>query len=151
MEILDPVSAEQREAVRVEREHRLAMRNRHLTFSYDHHGSVEFKGSLPVAEAEPFIKIIDSYTAQAKRGIDRLDPNTEPVTPAMRRADALLAMVNRHCAGCVGAGPWWGSAPDRDHHDLPAAPGTAAKVPAFSAVVSGSMPAPPAGCCVTPT
>ena len=56
VEILDPVSAEPREAVRVEREYRLALRNRHLTFSYDHHGTVEFRGSLPVADAEPFIQ-----------------------------------------------------------------------------------------------
>ncbi|HSK33368.1 MAG TPA: DUF222 domain-containing protein [Propionicimonas sp.] len=96
VQILDPETAEAREAARLDREHRLAMRNRHLTFSYDHHGSVELKGSLPLAEAEPFIRIIDAYTASLKRGIERLDPRTEHVTPAMRRADALLAMVNRH-------------------------------------------------------
>jgi hypothetical protein len=96
VEILDPATAEAREAARLDREHRLAERNRHLTFSYDHHGSVLFKGSLPVAEAEPFIQIIDAYAAAAKRGLERLDPHTEHVTPAMRRADALLAMVNHH-------------------------------------------------------
>ena len=95
VEILDPATAETREAARLEREHRLAERNRHLTFSYDHHGSVLFKGSLPVADAEPFIQIIDAYTAATKRGIERLDPHAEHVTPAMRRADALLAMVNQ--------------------------------------------------------
>ncbi len=31
-----------------------------------------------------------------KRGLERLDPHTEYVTPAMRRADALLAMVHHH-------------------------------------------------------
>ena len=96
VEVLDPVSAEAREVVRLEREHRLALRNRHLVFSYDHHGTVTFRGSLPVAQAEPFIQIIDAYSAAAKRGIDRLDPHPEYVTPAMRRADALLAMVHRH-------------------------------------------------------
>jgi hypothetical protein len=96
VEILDPDTAEAREAARLEREHLLAERNRHLTFSYDHHGSVLFKGSLPVAEAEPFIQIIDAYAAGIKRGIERLDPHTEDLTPAMRRADALLAMVNHH-------------------------------------------------------
>ena len=45
VEILDPATAEAREAARLEREHRLAERNRHLTFSYDHHGSVLIKGS----------------------------------------------------------------------------------------------------------
>ncbi len=96
VEILDPATAEVREATRLDREHRLAQRNRHLTFSDDHHGSVLIKGSLPVAEAEPFIQIIDAYAAATKRGIERLDPHTEYVTPAMRRADALLAMVNHH-------------------------------------------------------
>jgi len=96
VEVLDPDTAEQRDAARLEREHRLAMRNRHLVFSYDHHGSVVFRGSLPVAEAEPFIRIIDAYTAATKRGLDRLDPHAEHVTPGMRRADALMAMVNHH-------------------------------------------------------
>jgi hypothetical protein len=96
VEILDPATAETREADRLEREQRLAERSRHLTFSYDHHGSVLFKGSLPVAEAEPFIQIIDAYTAATKRGLERLDAQAEYVTPAMRRADALLAMVNHH-------------------------------------------------------
>jgi hypothetical protein len=96
VEILDPATAEVREVARLEREHRQAERGRHLTFSYDHHGSVLFKGSLPVAEAEPFIQVIDAYAAAQKRGLERLDPHAECVTPAMRRADALLAMVNHH-------------------------------------------------------
>ena len=93
---LAPETVEAREAVRLEREHRLAMRSRHLVFTHDHRGQVGFHGSLPVAEAESLIRIIDAYNAATKRGIDRLDPHAEYVTPAMRRADALLAMVNRH-------------------------------------------------------
>lgn len=96
VEVLDPDTAEQREAERVEREYRLARRNRHLVFSYDHQGSVLFKGSLPVAEAEPFLRVIDAYAAAGKRGLDRLDPAAEHRTPAMGRADALLAMVDAH-------------------------------------------------------
>ncbi|MGC3992857.1 MAG: DUF222 domain-containing protein [Propionicimonas sp.] len=96
VEVLDPDGAEAREAERLEREHQLAMRNRHLVFTHDGHGSVWFRGSLPVAEAEPFIRIIDAYAAQARRGLDRLDPNTEHLTPGMWRADALLAMVSQH-------------------------------------------------------
>lgn len=96
LEVLAPDTAETLEAERLEREHRLAMRNRYLTFSYDHHGSVLFRGSLPVAEAEPFIQIIDAYAAAGKRGLDRLDPHAEYIPPAMRRADGLLAMVNHH-------------------------------------------------------
>nr|WP_300144363.1 HNH endonuclease signature motif containing protein [Propionicimonas sp.] len=96
VEVLDPVGVEAREAERLEREHRAAMRTRHLTFAYDGQGSVLFRGSLPVVEAEPFIQIIDAYTAQARHGLDRIDPHTEPVTLAMGRADALIAMVHQH-------------------------------------------------------
>ncbi len=96
VEVLAPDTADAREQARLEREHRLAERTRHLTFRYDRRGSVMFSGSLPAAEAEPFIRIIDAYSAAIKRGIERLDPHTDYVTPAMRRADALLAMVNHH-------------------------------------------------------
>ena len=96
VEFLAPDTAEAREEARLEREHRLAERTRHLTFRYDRRGSVAFNGSLPAAEAEPFIQIIDAYSAAIKRGIERLDPQAEYVTPAMRRADGLLAMVNHH-------------------------------------------------------
>ena len=75
----------------------LAERSRYLTFSYDHHGSVAVQGLAcrwprPSRSSE----IIDAYAAAQKRGLERLDPHTEYVTPAMRRADALLAMVNHH-------------------------------------------------------
>ncbi len=96
LEVLAPDTVEEREEARLEREHRLALRNRFLKFTYDHQGSVLISGSLPVAEAEPLIRIIDSYAAARKRGLDRLDPNAEYVTPAMNRADALLAMVAHH-------------------------------------------------------
>ncbi len=96
LEVLAPETAEEREAARLERDHRAAMRNRYLKFTYDHQGSVLLSGSLPVGEAEPLIRIIDSYAAARKRGLDRLDPNAEYVTPAMNRADALLAMVAHH-------------------------------------------------------
>lgn len=97
LEVLAPDTAEGREAARLEREHRAALRNRYLKFTYDHHGSVLLSGSLPVCEAEPLIRIIDAYAAARKRGLDRLEPNAEHVTPAMNRADALLAMVAHHC------------------------------------------------------
>lgn len=96
LEVLAPDTAEQLEAERLERQHRLAMRNRQLRFVYDHQGSVLIRGSLPVVDAEPFIAIIDAYAAAAKRGIDRLDPSSEFITPAMGRADALMAMVAAH-------------------------------------------------------
>ena len=90
-----PEVAEQSEAARLERDHRQAMRNRQLSFTPDHAGSVLIRGSLPAVEAEPLIRIIDSYAA-AQRGLDVLDPAAEYVTPAMRRADALMAMVAQH-------------------------------------------------------
>jgi hypothetical protein len=96
VEVLDPDGADAREADRLEREYRHALRQRHLVFTPDGQGSVLFRGSLPVAEAEPFVRIIDAYAAAARRGIDRLDPLAEHLTPGMWRADALLAMVAQH-------------------------------------------------------
>jgi len=96
VETLAPDTAEELEAARVEREYRRAMRERFLEFTGDGQGSVLLRGSLPVAEAEGFIRIVDSYAAAAKRGVDLLDPLAEPVSPSMRRADALLAMVEAH-------------------------------------------------------
>jgi hypothetical protein len=96
LETLAPDTAEELEAARVEREYRHALRERYLEFTGDGQGSVLLRGSLPVAEAEGFIRIVDSYAAAAKRGVDLLDPLAEPVSPSMRRADALLAMVAAH-------------------------------------------------------
>ncbi|MEA5055901.1 MAG: DUF222 domain-containing protein [Propionicimonas sp.] len=96
LEVLAPETAEELQAARLDRELRQARRNRHLVFTPDHHGSILIKGSLPVIAAEPLIRIIDAYTAAEKRALDALDPEAEYLTPAMRRADGLLAMVNHH-------------------------------------------------------
>ena len=96
LEVLDPDTADSREAARLERDLRAAKHNRHLVFDHDHHGSVRIRGSLPETDAEPFIRLVDSYGAQAARGIDALDPLAETITPAMRRADALVALVAHH-------------------------------------------------------
>jgi len=96
LDVVDPDNAEQREADRIERDHRLATRSRHLTFAHDHHGSILIRGSLPVVAAEPLVRIVEAYTAAQKRALDALDPHTEHLTPAMRRADALLAMTHHH-------------------------------------------------------
>ncbi len=137
LEVLDPDGADEREEARLEREHRLALRNRHLRFGCDQEGSVLFRGSLPVAEAEPFIRIIDAYAAAARRGLDRLDPHAEHRTAAMWRADALVAMVAHHtqealapthggdrprvvvtlsydklAKAATDAAPWWGELQD---------------------------------------
>ena len=96
LETLAPDTAEEVEAARVEREYRRAVRERFLEFTGDGHGSVLVRGSLPTADAEAFIGIVDSYAAAAKRGVDLLDPLAEQVSPSMRRADALVAMVAAH-------------------------------------------------------
>ncbi len=96
LEAVAPETAERLEASRIERDHRLAQRSRHLTFTHDHHGSLLIRGSLPVVDAEPLVRIVEAYAAAEKRALDVADPHTEYVTPAMRRADGLLAMANHH-------------------------------------------------------
>lgn len=96
LEVLTPDVADEIETDRLERELRHATLNRYFNCHHDGHGSMHFRGALPVADAEPFVRILDSYRAAAQRGDDRLDPMAECLTSAMRRADALLAMVHHH-------------------------------------------------------
>ncbi len=96
LDVVAPDTAEHVEASRIERDHRLAQRSRHLTFTHDHHGSLLIKGSLPVIEAQTLVRIVEAYAAAEKRALDAIDPQSEYVTPAMRRADALLAMAHHH-------------------------------------------------------
>ena len=106
VEVLDPEVAEQTEAERLERDLRGARARRSLGFHDDGHGSVLIRGSLPVADAEPLRKLIDSYAAQLKRGLEGLDPLHPVPTAAQRRADALVRLVERHqqrsLAPCLG-------------------------------------------------
>lgn len=96
VEVLSPETADQVEAKRLERQEHRAQTRRYLDYRDDGDGSVLIRGSLPVADAEPFIQIVEAYAGAEKRGIERLDPQAEYVTPAMRRADGLIAMVNAH-------------------------------------------------------
>jgi len=97
VEVLAPDTADALTAARLERQERAARARRHLEFVGDGHGNVHIRGSLPVADAEPFIRIIDAYAAADKRAtLEARDPLAEQVTPTMRRADALITMVNRH-------------------------------------------------------
>ncbi|MFV0405397.1 MAG: DUF222 domain-containing protein [Propioniciclava sp.] len=96
VEIIDPHGADEREAIRLEQEHRRAQRSRYLTLTPDHHGAILIRGSLPVADAEPFRRLINAHAAQTQRGLDRIDPHRDPLTPAMHRADGLLAMITAH-------------------------------------------------------
>lgn len=96
LEVVSPETADEREAGRLERDHRRAQRSRHLTFTHDHRGSLLIRGSLPVVEAEPLVRIVEAYAAARKRALDGVDAHTEYVTPAMRRADGLLDLANHH-------------------------------------------------------
>ena len=96
LDVVAPEQAEQLEADKVEREYRQACRNRYLSFSYDHQGSVLFRGSLPVVDGEAFMRQIHAHAAQLVRGIEAFDPATRKVAGSMRRADALVALVHAH-------------------------------------------------------
>lgn len=106
VEVLFPETAEAGEAIRLERELKRARGSRSLEFFNDGHGSVLIRGSLPLADAEPFRKLVDSYAAQLKRGVEALDPLQPTPTAAQRRADALVRLVHRHqqqsLAPCLG-------------------------------------------------
>lgn len=98
VEVLSPDTAEALEAARLERRERIAQSRRFLEFAGDGQGSVMIRGSLPVASAEPLIRIVDAYAEAEKRAIlEARDPFAETITPGMRRADALLALVHHHC------------------------------------------------------
>ncbi len=95
VEVIAPEVADEADAKRLERERRLADRDRFLTFSHDGHGSVLLKGKMPALSAEPLIRVIDAYAEQFRRNaLDRLDPLIERPSPGQRRLDALLTMVD---------------------------------------------------------
>jgi hypothetical protein len=96
IEVLAPATADRLEAERLEAQERRAQTRRFLDFHPDGDGSVLLRGSLPIADAEPLIRIVDAYAAAEKRGIERLDPTCGYVPPATRRADALIAMAHAH-------------------------------------------------------
>ncbi|MCW3157561.1 HNH endonuclease signature motif containing protein [Micropruina sonneratiae] len=106
VEVLSPETVEAREAGRLEREARLAHARRFLTLTDDGHGSVLIRGSLPVVDADPFRKLIDSYAAQITRGLEAADPLQATPSASQRRADALCRLVERHqqasLAPCLG-------------------------------------------------
>ncbi|WP_232547061.1 HNH endonuclease signature motif containing protein [Propioniciclava soli] len=94
VELLAPEVAEAHEAARLERERAQATRARHLTFTPDHCGSILIKGSLPVAQAELVVKTVNAWAEGQRRALDALDPAAPLLTPAMRRADGLVALVD---------------------------------------------------------
>ncbi|MEA5154977.1 HNH endonuclease signature motif containing protein [Raineyella sp.] len=94
LEVLAPDTADELEAERLERERRLAARNRHLSLTPDGHGSVQVRGKLPALAAQTLIVQLDALADRdRRRALDALDPLAEDITPAMRRADALIALA----------------------------------------------------------
>lgn len=105
----------------LEEQRRRALRRRHLRWGDDDDGSVWFKGSLPNAEAEPLLKLIDGLVAAGRRearnsaaGVRSLRPGPKVlrqhstsdlhVTPEQRRADALVRLVATHRGAPAVAG-----------------------------------------------
>ena len=95
-----PADAEELLETRLQRQAEAAWRNRSLVFAPDEHGSVKFTGSLPTVEAHGWIAMLNAYTESARRSaIEQRDRLAPSLTPAQRRADALLAMLADHQRG----------------------------------------------------
>ena len=92
-----PHQANEAEEVRLQRQAEAARRNRSLVFGRDGNGSVTLNGSLPIPDGEAWIAILDAYTeSQRRSAIEERDPLATSPSPAQRRADALLAMIQQH-------------------------------------------------------
>ena len=96
LEVVAPEIADQAEAARMERERKAALRNRHLSFAEDGHGSTIIKGKLPTGDAALLKAQIDALAHQLHRtALEERDPLQEEVTWPMRRADALVELARR--------------------------------------------------------
>ncbi|MCB0913080.1 MAG: DUF222 domain-containing protein, partial [Propionibacteriaceae bacterium] len=96
LEVLAPEVADASEEERLERDYQLAVRNRHLQFHHDGHGTTEFRGSLPTVDAQLLIRLVDAHAAQQKRALEALDPNPPLPSRGQRRSDGLMAIVHAH-------------------------------------------------------
>ncbi len=102
VEVIDPDNCDRREERRLQRELKAAKAARYLSFADDGCGSVLIRGSLPKLDAEPLRALVDAYAQQQRQAVDRLDPQVGMITPAMRRADALCALIAEHQAHSLG-------------------------------------------------
>ena len=102
-QVLAEVAAEQAAEIqerRLQRQAEAARRNRSLTFGRDRNGSVTFSGSLPLTDGEAWIAILDAYAESRRRSaVEERDPLAPVLTPAQRKADALVAMIADHQLG----------------------------------------------------
>lgn len=100
LEVIAPEVADEADAQRIEREYAAALPNRQLSFTDDGQGSTLIRGSLPAADAALFKQQIDAIASRTRRtALELHDPLAQTLTPAMRRADALLDIA-RHIADC---------------------------------------------------
>ena len=96
LSLVAPEAADLSTAARLEQQHAAAKRDRHLSFSRDGQGRLLIRGSLPSADGEAFQRIVDSYAAQIKRGLEAADPRVAAMSPGQRRADGLMALIHQH-------------------------------------------------------
>ncbi len=96
LEVLAPEIAEASDAERLEREYQQAVRNRHLDFQHDGHGTTHLRGALPTVDAQALIQLVDSYAAQATRAVEAIDPLQPIPSRSQRQADGLMAIVHHH-------------------------------------------------------
>ncbi|MEZ5090276.1 MAG: hypothetical protein R2719_11490 [Micropruina sp.] len=100
----------------MERERKAALRNRHLSFADDGHGSTIIKGN-PTGDAALLKAQIDALAHQLHRtALEERDRLQEEVTWPMRRADALggVGPEGRRSAGRTET---WRRPSPRDDHD----------------------------------
>lgn len=93
---VSPQTAADDEERRLQRQAELAHQRRGLRFFSDG-GSVRFDGSLPRADAEAWMAVLDAHAESQRRTmLEARDPLAPSVSPEQRRADALVAMVSTH-------------------------------------------------------
>ena len=91
-----PETAAEDEERRLQRQAELAHQRRGLRFARDG-GSLRFDGSLPQADAEAWLAVLDAHAESQRRAVlEARDPLAPPLTLEQRRADALIAMVAAH-------------------------------------------------------
>lgn len=96
---VSPQTVAEAEERRLQRQAEIAHQRRSLRF-YREGGSVRFDGSLPQADAEAWLALLDAHTESQRRAVlEERDPLAPPLTPEQRRADALVGMITSHQLG----------------------------------------------------
>jgi hypothetical protein len=90
-----PVAADELLETRLQREAEAARRARSLRF-YREGGSIRFDGSLPRVDGERLIGVLNAQVGSSRRtAIEARDPAADQIAPEQRRADALVALLDR--------------------------------------------------------